>query len=99
MSTQKQNDFLKELLRRCIREWPPVIARQDISQYTGGLLSPENLANIDSRGEGPPRVRLQGRKVGYPSRELADWLKKRLDYLPAGTPGDDIVVGAKKECE
>ena len=37
------------------------------------LISPKTLANLRSRGEGPPYVRVLG-SIRYSRRECADWL-------------------------
>lgn len=72
---QKENcgfDFQK-----FIHAWPaPIVARTEISKFSGGLLSSRYLANLDSKGEGPPRIRI-GRKVGYPVDSLIKWLESR----------------------
>lgn len=74
MAYKKIKD-LEELAAR----WPSgLVARTEIHKFTGGLLSGRTLANYDSRGEGPPRVRL-GRKVAYPTDELVRWLAARLE--------------------
>lgn len=64
-----------------IEKWPSaVVARTHIEEFTGGLISPKYIANLDCIGEGPPRV-LFGRKVGYPVEGLVAWLRKRSEYL------------------
>jgi predicted DNA-binding transcriptional regulator AlpA len=34
------------------------------------------MANLDSKGEGPPSVRI-GRSVAYPVRPLIEWMRQR----------------------
>lgn len=59
------------------RAWPsPIVSRTEISKFSGGLLSPRTLANLDSLGDGPPRGRC-GRKVFYPVDSLVAWLEAR----------------------
>lgn len=60
-------------------KWPSTfVARSAVSQFTGGLISPRYLANLDSQGKGPKgRIRLRDRKVGYPVKELIAWLEER----------------------
>lgn len=52
---------------------PPVIARKDISQYLGGLISSGYLANLDSLGKGPTSIK-SGRRVAYLREDLIAWL-------------------------
>jgi len=58
--------------------WPsPFVARQEVSRFTGGILTPSYLANLDSQGKGPKgRIRV-GRKIAYPVREFVAWLESR----------------------
>ncbi len=68
-----------EILKTGWQNWPsPVVARSEISTFTGGLLAPRSLANLDSLKKGPGgKVRL-GRSVGYEKAALIDWLTARL---------------------
>jgi len=64
-------DFLKN-------KWPSgIVARGEIGRFTGGLISPGAMANYDSRGEGPSRIRI-GARVAYPVDGLIKWLETRL---------------------
>ena len=47
--------------------WPSTwVARQEIKRFTGGIINPKYLANLDSQGKGPEgRIRV-GRKIAYP---------------------------------
>lgn len=57
--------------------WPsPIVSRTEIAKFSGGLLSPRTLANLDSLGKGPPRGKC-GRKVFYPIDTLVSWLQAR----------------------
>lgn len=59
-------------------EWPSkLVARSEITRFTGGAFKSGTLANLDSKGEGPRgRFRL-GKKIVYPKAELVQWLKER----------------------
>ena len=59
---------------------PPIISRDRVEKYLGGVITAKRLANLDSLGEGPPRVRI-GRKVGYPVRTFLVWLEGRTEVL------------------
>ncbi len=62
-----------------LNRWPsPFVARSEVGKFSGGLIAPRTLANLDSLGEGPAeRVKLGGR-VGYPVRPFVKWLNNRL---------------------
>jgi hypothetical protein len=55
---------------------PPVIARNKISYYLGGLFSSGYLQNLDSEGKGPRRIKI-GKRCGYLREDLIEWLKSR----------------------
>lgn len=59
------------------RTLPPFIARKKIEHYLGGILSAAYLSNLDSRKQGPPRIKI-GRNVGYLRDPLIDWLEARI---------------------
>jgi hypothetical protein len=56
--------------------WPSaIVARDEIDKFSGGLLTPRNMSNLDSRGEGPLlKIKFRGRKVAYPIDSLIDWI-------------------------
>ncbi|MDI6797108.1 MAG: hypothetical protein QMD09_09185 [Desulfatibacillaceae bacterium] len=54
-----------------------VVSRSEVSRFSGGVLHPRTLANLDSLGKGPSgRIRV-GRKVCYPVTELVNWMEAR----------------------
>lgn len=62
------------------KTWPPVIAREEIARYTGGLYTAGTMQVYDSKGIGVKNpVRLEGRKIGYPKQDLIDWLISRME--------------------
>lgn len=69
---------LKDLASR----WPsPYVARTEIKNFSGGLMSEKYLANLDSQGAGPEgRFRI-GRKIGYPVESLVRWLEARASRV------------------
>lgn len=73
--TKKQFDFgsLAEKL-------PPIISRDHIEKLLGGVVSAKRMANLDSLGQGPKRLRI-GRKVAYRTRDLLEWLECRTMEL------------------
>ena len=63
-----------------IEHLPPIMARQEVPQYLGGVISSKTLANLDTAGMGPPRIRI-GRKIIYPTAEFLKWLSDRAVQL------------------
>ncbi|MBC8466692.1 MAG: hypothetical protein H8D55_02525 [Deltaproteobacteria bacterium] len=67
----------KDIFQEMVDRWPSaIVARTEMDKFTGGMISGKYLANLDSDGTGPVRVKL-GRKVGYPTKELVQWLRDR----------------------
>jgi hypothetical protein len=61
-----------------LKKWPSeLVARSEVSAFTGGAVCPGTVANADCEGVGPKgRFRI-GRKVVYPAVALVEWLKER----------------------
>ena len=57
----------------------PVVAREQIGVFTGGLVHPNTMRNCDSRGEGPGKICLSSRKIGYKTTNLVSWLRQRAE--------------------
>jgi hypothetical protein len=62
------------------RELPPIISRDHVEELLGGVISSKSLANLDSLGEGPKRMRI-GRKIAYLTEDLLRWLESRTTIL------------------
>ncbi|MEI6127798.1 MAG: hypothetical protein WCQ99_14725 [Pseudomonadota bacterium] len=63
-------------------KWPSaIVARTEVSNFTGGLVNEKTLANMDSLGIGPARVRV-GRKIAYPVTDFIVWLESRATPCP-----------------
>ena len=61
-------------LNKLADKWPSaVVAREKVSDFSGGILHPRRMANLDSLGEGPERIRV-GRKIAYPVNSLVKWM-------------------------
>jgi len=61
-----------------LKRWPfPYVARQEIRKFCGGIISEKYIANLDSKGLGPPGRIKVGRKVAYPVDSLIRWLEER----------------------
>lgn len=60
------------------KSWPsPFVARQEIKNFSGGIMSEKYVANLDCQGLGPPGRIKVGRKVAYPIEDLIKWLESR----------------------
>jgi hypothetical protein len=58
-----------------------LVARTEVDNFTGGVMSEKYLANLDSQGEGPPeRIRI-GRKIAYPVKPFIRWLESRSEVV------------------
>ena len=69
------NSVLKSLAEK----WPSsYVARSKVSEFSGGILHPRTMANLDCRGEGPQdRIRI-GKHVAYPVDALINWMMERV---------------------
>ena len=63
-------------------KWPsPFVARQEVERFTGGIVNPKYIANLDSQGLGPEgRIRV-GRKIAYPVASFIAWLEERSEIV------------------
>ena len=67
-------------LENLAEKLPPIISRDHVERFLGGVISPKRLANLDCLGEGPKRMRI-GRKVAYRTDDLLEWLDSRSNLL------------------
>ena len=73
--------------REMVDKWPStIVSRDQISKFTGGLLSARYMANLDSKDIGPARVIKVGRKAGYTVSDLVAWLEDRSQEEIAKRP-------------
>ena len=54
----------------------PLVARKDVGKFSGGLLHPRTMANLDSQGKGPGKILVGGRAC-YGTWALVEWLEQR----------------------
>ena len=68
----------RDIFDQMADKWPSaVVARTEIANFTGGMVSSKYAANLDSLDVFcKDRVRM-GRKVGYPVQSLVDWMRGR----------------------
>jgi hypothetical protein len=66
-------------LSKLIHKWPSAyVARSEVARFTGGIIQPGTVANLDSIGKGPKgRIRL-GRKIAYEVHAFVRWLESRV---------------------
>ena len=57
----------------------PIVARTNVDKFSGGLLHPRTMANLDSLKLGCPEKIVIGGRVCYPTRALVEWMKSRRD--------------------
>lgn len=70
---------MKDIYDQMAEKWPSaIVARKEVSNFSGGLLSPRTLANLDSMGSGPPRIKMGSQRVFYPVHDLITWLRARV---------------------
>ena len=59
-------------------KWPSgIVARTKVGEFSGGILNPRTLANLDSQGLGPKKRIQIGNKIAYPVDSLIEWLQGR----------------------
>ena len=68
---------MQDIFQDMAARWPSaIVTRPEVHKFTGGLMRGSYLANLDSKGEGPPRERI-GQKWAYPVRPFVAWLRDR----------------------
>lgn len=61
--------------------WPSgIVSRGEVGRFTGGAICPRTMANIDSKGEGPPNRFKLGKKTCYFVDDLTEWLEERMSF-------------------
>lgn len=58
---------------------PPVIARDAVEKFFGGLFSRKTLANHDAKGTGPDESFAVGKKIVYRKEALLRWIYTNYD--------------------
>ena len=66
------------LREKLVESWSsPLVARAEVGRFSGGLLHPRTMANLDALGEGPGKITI-GRMVAYDRDALAAWVESRV---------------------
>lgn len=59
--------------------WPsPIVARNQLTKFTGGLVTGASMAVFDSQGKGIEERITVNRKTCYRTEDVVDWLKSRI---------------------
>ena len=74
----------KSVLSGLADRWPsPIVARNQIGEFTNGLISERHIANLDSMGKGPRgRFKIGGR-VCYTVESVIRFLEERSKTVEA----------------
>jgi len=81
----------KEISLKSLAEnWPsPYVAREEIGRFSGGILTPKYLANLDCQGKGPRgRIRC-GRKIAYPTQSVVELMEARSTVVDEKQESND----------
>ncbi len=72
-------DAIKQISFSSLAEkWPSTfVSRSEVGRFTGGIVSPKTMANLDSQHIGPECALRFGKKIAYPVDSLIAWLEKR----------------------
>ncbi|PSH02666.1 MAG: hypothetical protein CXZ00_16260 [Acidobacteria bacterium] len=74
----KDRDVFDELAAK----WEStIVARKVFDKFSGGAVSPKQLANLDSDGEGPSERIMVGKHVCYPVTAAVAFLRSRSKKL------------------
>lgn len=57
-----------------------IVVRKEVGDFTGGLISPGYIKNLDNMGKGPRRFRI-GKKVAYRVDDLIEWIESRIEEV------------------
>jgi hypothetical protein len=70
-------------------KWPStIVSRDQVGKFTGGLVTPGTLANIDIR-EGITRYR-RGGKIYYMAADLIAWLERTSEKAAGGESATEL---------
>lgn len=83
------SELVKKMLIELRKELPTVFSRKVIPKYIGGSISCGTLANLASKGCGPPCI-CGGRNVIYEKESFLDWFEL---YLQGGIKAVESVYG------
>lgn len=74
---RQDGDGCSDIFDRLAMSWgSPLVARHEVGRFSGGLLNPRTLANLDVKGEVPGKIVI-GNRVAYDVELLIKWLRDR----------------------
>lgn len=65
----------------------PYVERQKLSEFSGGLIDPKTMANLDAQNKGPNGRIKVGNKIIYLVEELIRWMEARASQPTKGKVG------------
>jgi len=71
------NNISTAIIEELRRTLPVVFRRRDTPALIGGIIKYQTLANLQSKKQGPPFTKCNGRVVFYRD-SFCDWLESRL---------------------
>jgi hypothetical protein len=67
---------MADIFDKMVEAWQaPVVARSEIRIFSGGATCGKTLANLESKGLGPEKLKFRGKTL-YETRKLAAWLRE-----------------------
>jgi hypothetical protein len=77
---------MKDVFKLMADRWPSsIVARSELSRFSGGILNPRTMANLDSENRGIPNAFRIGRRVGYNVSDVIDFLRSRYTEVERNT--------------
>ena len=52
----------------------PCVARTDVRRFSGGAVTGKTLANLESKGLGPEKMKFRGKTL-YETQKLVAWMR------------------------
>lgn len=75
----------QELINDLKKNLPLLISRKEVPKILGGLISSRALANLDSMGKGPGKIKFGARTVIYTRDSLISWIVDRIQNVEDGS--------------
>ncbi len=70
-----------DIYEKMKNRWPSaVVSQTKVEQFSGGLINPRTLMNLNVQGLGPGGKFRMGRKIFYDIDALLTWMKDRVEH-------------------